>query len=119
MGHKKVIDLGLAWGEFLHNVLPKTAQPGAHIAHHMVRTANNFYAGRVAAIAMPGGKIQLRLNELFDRRLALKVATTGLAERLLELAPDGFAARRYRNGPSRSPKTYVAIAPSDGEFSGR
>src|SRR5882724_1120170 len=57
MGHKKVIHFWMAGAVLLGDLLPKTAQAGAHVADHVVFAANDFHTGRVAAIAVTGWKI--------------------------------------------------------------
>src|SRR5262247_2505745 len=78
MRHKKIIELGLAGAVILHHLLPQTAQAGTHIAHCVVFTTHDFHACSVAAVTMPGGKIQLPVDKLLDSRFAIELPAVRL-----------------------------------------
>jgi hypothetical protein len=78
MGHEEVIDLGRAWAVLTHDLLPKAAQPRAHITDHVRRATNEFHTCRVATIAMPCWEIELFVDETLDLLVVGKASTVGV-----------------------------------------
>src|SRR5712692_8901190 len=107
MGHEEVIDLGCAWPVVAHDLLPKTAQPRAHIAYHVLCAAYDVHTGGVATVAVSGREIEFRINETLHSLVAVEASTVGLEERLLNFVTHPCAGEGNWNGSARSPKTYA------------
>src|SRR5262245_10942686 len=102
MRRKKVIDLWTAGAVVIHDLLPKTTMPRAYITDHVVMAADDLNAGRVAAIAVAGGKIQLLVDEPLNGCLVLEAATIGLQEGTLNFSPHPSTVQGHGQGATRS-----------------
>ena len=66
VGHEKIIHLGFPWTVLAHDLLSETAQPRAHITHHILGAIHDVHTRGVAIVAVPDGEIEFLVDEALD-----------------------------------------------------
>jgi hypothetical protein len=81
---------------FLHRLLAETPQAGTHVTNRVTIAADDLDTGGITAVAMPGGKVELGVNETLNLAFVAKLPAIGL-----EQGPLDFLAYHRAIRPDR------------------
>jgi hypothetical protein len=111
MRHKEIVGLRLCRPMFAHEMLAEAAQAGSHVANGVEISPDDFHAGRVAAVAVAQGEVQLGVDESFQGRVVVELPAIGFEQSIFDFLPDYRAVRPHWKRTASAPKCACMVPP--------